>query len=377
MPRKAKDEGNTVTEGHEFLSDDTYTGVELSAALSALDAEMGVEGIGQVKCYIYKALPDGREARIWDGTPEDYNLMTVAKRFGSGDYHVKVYSPGPNGRYSLRARKVYPIVLDPGEDQRIEAERKGVIAQATQQPAITPETIAVAVAQALKAAGIGAAPAPAQSLGALKEMADLVKTMMPLMQPAPAAPAVNPMDTMKTMVEMMRAMKEDEDEPPRGSATGMDVLFKLVEKAAPFLEKITAGVTQAGSGAPGVQMLPAPLMSGAEKNVAAGAVQPAAQPDQPAGEDDVNIKLKMGLGFLCMQAEADNDPATYAAMVVDNVPPEVLTGFCERPDFVDFLAQYEPKVKQFAPWFTELRDGVKVEIAERTAPPEGASDAPK
>jgi hypothetical protein len=331
LPKPADD-----TETHGLDLDDVYSAEPLSAALENLYTELDIEqDIGQVQVFISKIdAATGKEARIWQGTPADYDLTGIAKRFGSAEYRVKIYVPNPNGRVSLRGNKIFKMELDPADDARIEMMRKG-ITQPPAQASMTPDAIAALVAQAVKAAmPVPVAPA-INPMDVIKGLADVFKSMMPAAQPG-----MNALDALKTAASIFREMRggDGDGEPiQRGvNATGMDVFMKLIDKFGPAL--------LAASGGPQPPALAAPAQP----------IDNAA----PAAEDDAVLKFKMGLKFLVAQAQADNDPTTYAGMILDNVADADIDGFLQNDAWLEYLGGFEPLVKNNAKWFGELREAV-------------------
>jgi hypothetical protein len=357
--RPAKPADDTEVRGLEL--DEIYTGATLSPALESLYSELDIEPqMGQVQVFISKIdAATGKEARIWQGTPIDYDLHALAKRFGSAEYRVKVFVPNETGRVAQRGNKVFKMELDPADDARIEMMRKG-ITQPAPAPSITPEGIAALVAQAVKQAmPVPVAPA-ANPLDIIKGLADVFKNMMPTAQPG-----MNALDALKTAASIIREMRGDDgDREPlaRGvNASGMDVFMKLIDKFGPTLLAV------AQSGQPGQPAQPAALSAPVH-------VAGAGNGEAAIVEDDAVLKFKMGLAFLVSQAMADNDPSTYAAMILDNVPEADIDKFLANDAWLDYLAGFEPRVKNFDKWFTELREAVIALRADTLA--EGAGATP-
>ena len=352
--RPAKPADDTEVRGLEL--DEIYTGATLSPALESLYSELDIEPqMGQVQVFISKIdAATGKEARIWQGTPIDYDLHALAKRFCSAEYLVKVFVPNETGRVAQRGNKVFKMELDPADDARIEMMRKG-ITQPAPAPSITPEGIAALVAQAVKQAmPVPVAPA-ANPLDIIKGLADVFKNMMPAAQPG-----TNALDALKTAASIFREMRGDDSEREplaRGvNASGMDVFMKLIDKFGPALLAVSQG------GQPGQPALAAPAKPVVQGNGEAAPV-----------EDDAVIKFKMGLAFLVSQAMADNDPTTYAAMILDNVPETDIDNFLSNDAWLDYLGGFEPRVKNFGKWFAELREAVIALRADTLVEGAGAS----
>lgn len=339
MSRKhAKDDAERQAGALEL--DEIYSAEQLSPALAALYSELDIEETGQVKVFVSKLLDNGKDARIWQGPPADYDVVALSKRFGSGDYRVKVYVPRGDDRAPvMRGNKVFTMVLDPAEDASLKREREGTL-QPHSGAVLTAETIAAAVTQAIKAA-LPAPVAPAVNpLDIIKGLADVFKNMMPA-QPQ----GLNALDALKTAASIFKEMRgpDDEREPlDRGvNASGMDVFMKLIDKFGPAL-LAAAGQPQPQPGQPA---LPAPAPA-----QAAGNAQPA--------EDEAMIKFRMALAFLVQQAQADNDPTTYAGMILDNIAEPDLDTLLKNEQWLEYLASFEPRVMNQQKWFKELRDAV-------------------
>lgn len=344
--------------------EETFDADALNESLSKLYGELGIGDNGESNVYVYKFVENGKEARIWEGSPDDYDLNKLSRRFGSGDYRVKVYVRGDSGRFVLRGNKVFCMLLDPIEEVKAQQIVSGAPV-AVAAPAFDPMAIANAITTAIAAA----MPKPAPQVDPLQQMAQLagiMKTMMPNQ-----APQQSPMDmlgVMRMTIEMMNLAKGERDPIESGvNATTTDVFMKMIDKFGAPIAGLLAQQTT-----PGMAALPAPPTTGeappvpfpsgtttAETATITPEVsQPAQPPQTPEQEQQMlaQMRLKAGLGFLCMQAKADNDPGTYAEMAIDNVPPDALKTICESPNYLDELAKFEPDVKNHAQWFADLRE---------------------
>lgn len=58
--------------------------------------------------------------------------------------------------------------------------------------------------------------------------------------------------------------------------------------------------------------------------------------------------------LILAQAKADNDPTTYAAMILDLAPAEKVAEFVGAADWWERLIALEPRAAQHREWFTEL-----------------------
>lgn len=323
--------------------EDTYGAEPLNDALEKLYSEMNIaEGVAEV--YVYKIVPDtGAEARIWKGFPDDYDLDNLAKRFGTGEYRVKVYVKQDSGRFAIKGNKTFHMLLDPVEEAAAKLKQNP---QPATQSQINADQMAIMIANAVSAA----MPKQPQidPMAQLSTLAGIFKQMAPN-TPTPQS-ALNPLDIIKLVMEVRAMDKDDKNDPiDKGTnASSMDVILRLVDKFAPMFAQTLA--TSAGQ-----QTLAAlPATS-----------QPQQIQDQPTQTDEgaeAMNKLKAGLSFLVMQAKAGNDPGTYAGVTIDNVPADALKQIIENPQWIEYLSQFEPEIKNHATWFEEFRLAIIEEL---------------
>lgn len=323
------------------------TGEQIDDALSAMLAEAGdIEAKAHVYLIDEKT---GEDAKIWSGPPADYDLDVLAKRHGSGRYRLKVYVKTDAGNFGLRINRVFPYRLSAEEDARLRAIRSGEMAPPGQaQAPFNPESLVTAIVAGIRAA-IPAPAAPANNLGMLKEVAEIVRTLAP--QPmVQAQPAFNPIDIFRAASELAA----DRDPIERGvNASGTDIFMRLIDRFGPAFERAMQLPPQGALAAPA-----APV----------GAQSAPTPPQQPSPENEAVIKLRMGLSFLVAQAEAGNEPETYADVVLDNVPEEDLKKFLANPDPVGYLANLVPEIAKHRAWFdkliAEVREALKDEAVD-------------
>jgi len=293
--------------------------------------------------HVYQVKADGEEPKVWRGPPGNFDLEAIAKSFGTGKYRVVLYSRTAAGNLGRKINKVIPYLLKPEEDARLQAIREGRAESGAPLTALTPEAIASAVATAIKAA----MPAPVvqqNPLGLIREVGEILRPL--LGTHAQPSQGINPLDMLRAMADILKTTQGESADPiDRGvNAGGYDLLVKLIDKFAPALMQATQGQP-----VPGQPALPAPNPA------------PAALPSE--GEQEM-FKLRIGLQFLVAQAESKNEPTTYADVILDNVPEKELKEILARPDWLDALARFEPKVKQHAEWFGKLKVEIDAALAE-------------
>lgn len=316
----------------EFLTAD-----DVNPALERIYSDMGIEGDGQrANVYVYKEMPDGNDAQIWKGSPDDYALEPLTRKFGSGNYRVKIYVQSERGNMVVKANQIIRVLLDPAEDARIAAARNPQPAAAAPQQ-FDPATFAAMITQGIAAAMPKPQPAP-DPLQMLTGLAGVLRAIMPqpAATPAPAAPQMNPVEMLKLGIDLARDNSGGGD---------VDPMTRLIEKFAPLFAQ-----TLVAPPAPQAQQpqLPAPNPQ---------------QPETPEMLEQAKAKaaafaLKQGLAQLVEKAARNADPELYADFVADNVDDATLAQFLDNPQWFEYLAQFNADILKYREWFTRLRDAL-------------------
>lgn len=320
--------------GTEDISDDL--------ALTQTLAQIG-DDESNAKVYVYKIDPKTKsDVFAFETSPAEFatgGLTEIGKRYGGGDYRVRVYANGrvlTHKRIAIMEQKETPATA-PG----IGADLPALFAQ--QQAAMLDGFRMLA--ESLK-------PAPQPPAPSMMEQLQVFAQLQGLMggNQKQSGPDFSQMlDVLKQGMEMGRS---------GGEQSMLDVLMRGIETFGPVItEAVKAGaqnpalVQQAQHAPQNQAMIAAPVP----------AVQTQTENNPIANEDEMGILqnqiLKQSIGFLVKQAQAGNDPDTYANMVLDQMDEKTLMEFVNRPDWLDFLAQYNPGVKEpaNAAWFGELR----------------------
>lgn len=375
----AKPENERRTLEQLGVSIDEYeNGQMLSPALDAAYAQLGISEDG-ADATIYVSLIDAKtqkEARIWDGPVEDWDMKAIAQKFGSGDYRVKLYTRIPTGQKVQQQNKIITWQLSAEDDARLKLLRENPQAlqnAGTMQPqaqGITKDDLIAAIKAAT----------PQQPAGpSITEIMTLVTGLMAAMNkpaaPVATTPAVNPMDMVKLIIGAMNDSRarssEDDDTPRRGTTNANDIWLKLIDRFAPlFGQVLQNGVAVQQTGA-----LPAPAPAGVETAAIAGA-PPANDTIQPEGEDMNAVQkaqLRMGLRFLVAQAEQNLDVQTYAEVALDSIGDEAARVFLAQSDPIAGLIEIEPEVGNHRKWFGDLLECCKELLAEDDDTGDGGS----
>lgn len=82
-----------------------------------------------------------------------------------------------------------------------------------------------------------------------------------------------------------------------------------------------------------------------------GPQNPQLQPMTPEQIQQAQLhQLKMQLDFMITRAQHNSDPALYADLLEDTLPPEFLA-MLKQPGAMEFLERINPKIATYAPWF--------------------------
>lgn len=340
----------------DLPQDDDITVMPPDVALMTLLEELG-ENPDRVKIQVYKReVVNGikKEAWLFDCTPSEFSFSDIQEFYNAGEYRIRVTGPINDGTnyVGMLSNKIHII----GEPRG--GAKKAEIAQPQNNMA---ETIANAIKPILD-----------QQAAQQKFMFDMLLAMnsnkgnqledfgkfAQALGALPQQNQQNPMDMIKAVVEINGMLQSDRDPMDKGvNATGMDVFLKMIDRFGPLFAQ-SMGTSNAIP-MQGEQALlgnnPQPVQSS----------QPMQTPQQSI-EEQAMLKLKMGLNFLVMQAEAGNDPVTYAGVTIDNVPTETLQQIIHSPTWLDFLAKHEQKVLQHPAWFEEYRKAIIAELADMT-----------
>lgn len=352
MARKATQADSVLPESTGIDLTGLETGEELNPALQAIYAEMGQDEFGKIKVYIYKIIPEtGKEPRIWEGPPGDYDLMTTAKRFGSGDYRVKLYVPHSSGRIVVGGNQVFPILLDPAEDQKIVEMREGrapaQLAAVAAQPALTPESLAIAIAGALKAA----MPAPVDAFAQLDKIAGIMSKIMPTQ--ATVQPAGNTfMETLgaaKALMELTRGFSPPVDGEGRTDVKGMALARGIDVLARMFEKSIEQGKPADAGNAPKAI---AAVASGEGEQ--ANAETAELMQEQKEELEMLRLQIRMVNRQAAANAEIDKLVEDYYG----DLPDQVFDLLVLEPKWFEMLCANVPECAQYKDWYERMRTAI-------------------
>lgn len=338
MAKKAQ-EPQQVAEGIDIS--ELMTGDELNPALAQIYSELGGDGEKRVTVYVY-LLNDtsGKEARVWQGPPDDYDLMALAKRFGSGDYRVKIYAPTERGNPGVRANQVIPILLDPADDARIVAMRRGDIPLVAGVPPVQSSSdMARMIAEAVRAAMPVQVAAP-DPLAMMDRLASVMQKIIP--QTAPAAHADGFKETLSNIGGLMSLVKQlsGGDDSPRDRGGRVDKEGFLLTKGAAIVERLFEK-----------HLSENPKPPSTDQSVSEPDQQPQLTPEQIAEIEE----MRLALMYVLRKAKAGNAPEEVADLIYDDVPDELFVELYNNPQWFETLCANEPGFIPFKDWCIKLR----------------------
>lgn len=313
------------------------------------DQEVFYAEIGQAPedaiVHVYLVRAGGDEPKIWRGTPSNFNLEALSKKFGSGDYRVMLYAKMETGG-SLRRRmnKVIPILLTADEDAAIRNLREGRDAAATGTTGAFNERM---IEDLINRSIERLRPPPVAAvdpLAMVERLAGVFKAMIPP-PAAPVAPVAPQLDFMtvlnaaKAMQGMMGAGRDPLDDPNDDPST------RLFTRAA----STVMGMIEKGNAAQGVTATVA-------GHVAPAAALIPANPPPAQNEDDPLLMFRLQLKAACRAAAAGEDATEYAGDVYPLISDEDLRSFANDPSWFAKIVQVLPECAHHQAWLTTARD---------------------
>jgi hypothetical protein len=286
--------------------------------------------------------------------------MPFLAQYGAGDYMLSIYA---GGRAGVARRKLVTVHEAAGRREQAKvAAAQGI------GTVVAPEISALAEGlkqtQMLLAQLAQSLARPAQS----ESIGDRLKEYLMIQQAFGGANQNqqrnnDPFTMMKSVMDLVR----DIQPPGEGAGGMMDLAEKFITKFGPL---ITKAVETAQSEAPALAPpQPQPII---QPRPAAVPPRPGNGGISPTPEDNEIMfqqqMLKFFLNTLVSAASQNADPVTYADMILDQVPPEIVAKWIESEDLMNELAKHDARVATFPVWFRELRDAIVERRAEENGP---------
>lgn len=313
----------------------------------------------------------GGTIRVYREGPGGYRDLTFVKGFGLNEFEPEMLQQEPfgGGRFRIHMRGETGIKdnflfkVEPLPGVRRAVDQSGTTVSVSNDSAALVAAMQAGFAQLVEKLK------PAAPVLGIKEILDIVSIIN---KPA-AVPANGGLGQLKQLAEFMEVIESARLPTGKdGEVSIWGVAARAFDKIAEPLGAVLSEVAKRKlNGAESVPALPAPA---------------AAAAPQVKSEDEMLVLLKSYLPLLIANAAADNDPATYANMILDAVAPEVLRAYVDRPDWFEVLAPLDPRLATHKEWFTELRECImegltaqpEASINREVAPPasESRPDAP-
>jgi hypothetical protein len=202
---------------------------------------------------------------------------------------------------------------------------------------------------------------PLTTLQGIKELAQV------LIPPAPAREGnslVEALSLIKSVKEVIGDNGADANAGEGGvGGVGLRMVEKLFSRAIDSGQVAIPGVTPAAT-----NPAPAPLLPPHQGEPSAVEPIPAAtgavpidplnnQPDLTE-QDEQMMLAKIMLSRTLRAAQSNTDFASFAEDAYEDLPEELIAGLLAQPQWFDWIAQNEPRLKQYQAWLTQVRDRI-------------------
>lgn len=313
-------------------------------ALQLAISELGLD-TGTVRIVAYRLRPNRDPEECSDCPFDQFNKNDLRDQFGPGDYMLQLRSKGLLRRkYTLHFASPVTVPALPapvlsGADGGLAAQLRGSLAEI--QAAHSAQMIDLLKAVLARDTGPRADPVSIGS--AWLDQAIKLQSLIGRRGEG------DDLERLAKLLEISRSLGGADGK----GATGADVALELMRMTKPVLE-----------------------LARVSADAEARAMAPAAPSKKLLSKDSPmpTPLLRMGLQLLIRNAAADNDPRTYAELLIDNVPHPQLTAFLAGPAWFDQLCLLEPGATPHSAWFEELR-GEVLALIQPPAPEPGLTAA--
>ena len=302
-------------------------------ALANVIADLGGPGI-DAKVNVYQLDQNRNKSFVRAFMPTEFSLETVQSEYGPGDYEIHVRRDG-----KLATRKVIKIAVP--KNQPAPVAHSGVdnaklieTMQAGFREMATMFSGALANMTANQ-------PKTKTTMETLQEIA-MMRELMGINN-APAGP--DPMQLFEMATQIAEKITPRVGEPGAG-----EVILEAIKNFGPVL---TQAAQNAQNRPPILQpnpapQIPAPVLTRVETGT----------PTSAEGTDQMNIARRMYLNLLISNATNNNDPGTYAQLMLDVAGEAQALEFANAPDWFERLCGEESRAANYRAWFEELRENV-------------------
>jgi hypothetical protein len=343
---------------------------ELPEAPAAVDAWLNLGGVeNQDSVTIYRQPETGAAEFLFTvpaETPPDAMLRRLQREYGPGQYRFQVRQGGRIVRNSLVPIAAEPKPRDerapPREPEPRRIDLTELLPQLNAQQQMTTSVITAALGRPLPPERQG--PDVAKVLGAAAPLvAPIIAGIVELMK----GTKPDPIELVRKFAEIREMLTADA--PPPGNAGAMDVVLEGLKSLGPVVMQAMQQQAARPPMPPPMRPAPAPI--------AAPPAGPAPTPPEPPPvvtrqQLPPGHPLLVILGLLVNGAVKGSDPEEYTGLVLDAwpMPAEQLYALLQAPDWLQALAQFDPRAAAHAPWFEGLRASLLASFEE-----EGGDDA--
>ncbi len=313
-------------------------------ALENVLSELGSSG-ADAKVNVYQLDDKKNRAFVGSFLPGDFSIEQIQLQYGAGEYAVEV-------RKDKKWLKKTTVKI---------AAPRNVSAMTIQQP-VAPAIETGKIIETMQSGFEKMATMFAGALGNLAANQPKPKTAMETLQELqmmkeimgvhnqPSAPAADPMQMMEIAMNLAEKIHPRTGEPGTG-----EVIMEAIKGLAPLLQQGMQRQQAAPVMVPQLQHVQIPAPVAPALQMPDGTAAPVTQ-TQPAQEtDEMNLARKMYLNLLVSNAQADNDPSTYANLMLDLAGEQAALEFANDPQWFEKLCAEEPRAANFRAWFDELR----------------------
>lgn len=332
-------------EGADDFNDDEPDEVAVRRILSGL----GDESAG-VLVTVYRLDDKNQKEYLFECQPDDFAMDNIRDDWGAGKY--RIYARNSAGHFVLNrvVRIAAPLKSKQSDSQAVDL--MSVITKLGEQQA-----------------------------QAANDMRTMILELM--IKNQPAAQSFNPSDMMTSMVTTMAAVQKmlggnNKTDPVDMLLKGLDLADKFGggDRETGMFDVMKEVIRQAGG----------PLAKAAEASIANQETQPPRRraapgknktaiqnPKQPPGNpaptpaEVAMEKLSKNIGSLLVQAKRNSDVSLWAELVIDSIPDNQWDQFSDlifTADVVDRMAQVNPEVDQYRPWFEQLVEKIRWELTD-------------
>lgn len=358
-------------------TDDGYELVPLSEveqnefeqnALDNVITALGADSVTDILLKVYR-LNDITNKEEWcfdcdpEALPLENRLLTV---YGGGEFAVRVMTPTPEGRKSLK-RKIKISIAKPVEKEKPELDKSGDDLK----------TVVSSMMEAMQANQVNMMQMFRESqLESQNKTQELLITVLTNKKDGGEKPPTmmemltflktmegdkkDPMDVFSEMIKMNRTIKEEmsDEKPAQEGSFGqlMEGANKLMDLANNAPPKETPQLTR-----PNIK--PPPL--------------PGKQLETPQEPTDMNkllqMKLRHNLNLLNDKAIANSNPALWADVTVDEIPeqyyPQLISALGENDEqgFMNLMS-INPVIESNKEWFIQFISEIRMVFIEPEKP---------